>query len=312
MLQEIQTSYVTPQSSSQNLQSILIAIGEQPEHLFGVHFISNFFHDFDRIHFNLMHLLPPDYATGIGPYGLPIEGGRMDESLYARHQERGKHSLLHASGLLLRAGIPSQSISLVSKPQVESKAIDLIQESAKNQHHALVLGNRGRSWLDAMLDGIPDITREVIEASCGIPLWLAPSVIEKRRDILLCVDGSRHSLNMVKHVGETLGSQGVHNITLLRVLRDRNNNPTPPEVIFEDCKNILESDGVPSDSIRVRVITDNDTANGILTVCEKGKFAVVAMGRAGYGNSFMRRLLMGSVSTDVMRKLNNACLWLTC
>ncbi|MFV0347152.1 MAG: universal stress protein [Halodesulfovibrio sp.] len=312
MLQEVQSSKTAPRADVQDIPSLLIAVGEQPEHLFGVQFISQFFKDFDRMHFRLMHLLPPSHGVAPGPYGLPVEAGRMDEAIYNRHREMGRHSLQLASGMLRQAGIPEGNISLISRPQNQTKALDLIQESAANHHHALVLGNRGRSWFEAMLDGIPDITREVIDASCGIPLWIAPSIVEKRRDILLCVDGSRYAMNMVRHVGETLGSQGTQNVTLLRVLRDRNNNPTPPEVIFEECRNALEEHGVPSDSIRVRVVTDNDPAAGILSVCERGKFAVVAMGRAGYGNSFMRRLLMGSVSRDVMRQLNNACLWLTC
>jgi len=287
-------------------------VGEQPEHLFGVQFATQFFRDFDRVHFKLMHLLPPDHATANGPYGIPIETGRMDEALYARHKQLGQASLRHAFEQLHLAGIPQEHITMTSRPQNQSKALDLIQESAASNHHALVLGNRGRSWLEAMLEGIPDITREVIEASCGIPLWLAPSRLEKRRDILICVDGSRHAMNMVHHVGETIGSQGIHCVTLLRVLRDRNNNPTPPEVIFEECRAALETHGVPAAAIRVRIITDNDPANAILYACERGKFAVVAMGRAGFGDSFMRRMLMGSVARDVMRKLDNACLWLTC
>lgn len=314
MLQEAQDhpALSAATATRTTLPNILIAVGEQPEHLFGIRFATNFFRDFDRLHFRLMHLLPPERAVANGPYGIPIETGRMDEAIYARHNQLGKTSLQHAATQLQQVGIPPEHITTVSRPQNKTKALDLISEAAAHNHHALVLGNRGRSWLEAMLEGIPDITQEVIEASCGIPLWVAPSRIEQRRDVLLCVDGSRHAMNMVHHVGQTLGSQGMHSITLLRVLRDRHNNPTPPEIIFEECRIALESHGVPSSSIRVRVITDNDPANAILYACERGKFAVVAMGRAGVGDSFMRRLLMGSVSADVMRKLTTACLWLTC
>ncbi len=292
--------------------TILIAVGENPEHQYGVQFAANFFHDFDQLSFRLLHLLPPEHGTLSGPYGLPVEGGRMDSALYDRHETLGKSSLQGACTRLIAAGVPEGNITTLSRPQDRSKALDLIQESAASSHHALVLGNRGRSWLEAALEGIPDITREVIDSSCGVPLWIAPSVIEARRNVLLCVDGSRPSLNMTRHVGRTLGSQGGHTVTMLRVLRDKNNNPTPPEAMFAACQSILEAEGVPADRIRLRIITENEPAKAILTTCEKGKFAVVAMGRAGFGDSFMRRLLMGSVSMAVMRQLRSACLWLTC
>lgn len=294
------------------LPELLIAVGANPHHQFGVQFAASFFHDFDSIRFRLIHLLPPEQAVVQGPYGVLLEGGRMDEALYRQHERQGMESLEYARATLCGAGVPEEHVTLVSRPQEQGKALDLIRESAQNNHHALVLGKRGRSWLESTLDGIPDITGEIIDATCGVPLWVAPDALRKRRNILLCLDGSQQCMNMARHVGRTVGSQGNHSITMLRVLRDRHNNPVPPEIMFSQCRDVLESEGVPSDAIRMRVVTDNNPADAILSTCDRGKFAVIAMGRAGYGNSFLRRLLIGSVSMSVLRRLQNACLWLSC
>ena len=322
-------------STIEQQPSVLIGVGSDHTKQYGIRFVKDFFHQDDRVNFTLFHL---QLAKSLQIFGTNERSSSakeiVAEEFIARTGEQ-LSCLNTAQENLKKVGISSNRLALLSRLQTHSKAWDLMKEAADGNHDALVLGKRGKTWFESMINGSADITKEVIEQSCAIPVWLAPSSIHGRRNVLLCVDGSRSSRNITKHVAQVLAGNNEHTITVLHVAPGKKYATASPSVSFltkqsrnqrkaqcsisktshqvvQDTVELLRANGVASDVIKTRLTHSNDPASVIMEASDQGNFAVVAMGRSGSGNSFMRCKLMGSSVTRVWKKLDNACLWLSC
>ena len=292
--------------------SILLAVGENPQNHFGAKFLASFFSNNKNVKISLLHILPPEKIEHRGPYGMSIQGGRMDDELYSKHATAAKKALTSVHDLLLDAGLDEDNISIEARSQKGTTAEDIFSASVAGNHSALLLGKRGRSWLEDVFAGIPNITQEIITASCGMPIWTAFGHEHTNNNILLCVDGSRSSHNIAKHVGKTLAHSHGHSITMLRVLRKNTATQKTADQIFKECSTILQDEGIREDRLNYKVLINENIPQAIITEANNGQYAVVAAGRSGAGNSFVRNLLIGSVSLQLWQKLDKNCFWMTC
>ncbi|MBG0775204.1 MAG: universal stress protein [Desulfovibrionaceae bacterium] len=303
---------IAPQVRPETERSILITVGEEPQHLYAARFAAHFFQEVPNVRFTLLGVLPPEETEIRGFYRTVVGTGQMDEDVRKLHTDRRREALETARRLLMSGGAGKGDINVRLRTQRTSMVLDIIDEAALGGYDACALGNRGRTWLDDMLEGTENITKEIIERSCGIPLWLCRTPAPSGRDVLLCVDGSEPANRMARHVGRILGSSGAHRVTILRVRREGAANPEEPEITFAAARALLEAEGVPPHTITTRVVEDNDPARAILNEAEYGRFAVVAAGRGGAGGGLLRRLFMGSVSHALYNRLTDAALWVCC
>ena len=322
-------------SQNETQRNVLIGVGNDHTKQYGIRFVKEFFYQDDRANFTLFHLQTAKSLQLLGTSKRSSSANKIvAEDFLARTGEQ-LSCLITAQQSLKQVGISSNRIALLSKLQSHSKAWELMDEAANGNHDALVLGKRGKSWFESMINGSTDITKEVIERSCARPVWLAPSSIHGRRNVLLCVDGSRSSRNITKHVAQMLAGNNGHTITVLHVAPGKKYATASPSVAFlnqqsrnqrkaqcfiskashqivQEAVELLLAGGVQSDAIETRLAHSNDPASVIMETSDQGNFAVVAMGRSGSGNSFMRCKLMGTSVARVWKKLDNACLWLSC
>lgn len=322
-------------SQNRTQPSVLIGVGNDHTKQYGIRFVRDFFCQDELAKFTLFHLQNAKTLQLPGTDERSVSAKEtVAEEFLARTGEQ-LSCLVTAQASLKQVGISSNRLALLSRLQTHSKAWDLMDEAANGNHDALVLGKRGKSWFESMINGSTDITKEVIEQSCARPIWLAPSSIHGRRNVLLCVDGSRSSRNITEHVAQMVASNPMHTITVLHVAPGKKYTTASPSVAFlnkqsrnqrkaqcfisktshqvvADAVALLVANGVEESVIRTQLTHSNDPASVIMETSDQGNFAVVAMGRSGTGNSFMRHMLMGSSVAHVWKKLDNACLWLSC
>ena len=322
-------------SENDTQRGVLIGVGNDHTKQYGVRFVRDFFYQDDQTNFTLFHLQTAKHLQLLGTNKRSSSANKTVAEEFLAQAGDQLSCLITAQESLKQVGISSNQVALLSRLQTRTKAWDLMEEAATGNHDALVLGKRGKSWFESMINGSTDITKEVIERSCARPVWLAPSSIHGRRNVLLCVDGSRSSRNITKHVSEMLAGNPTHTITVLHVAPGKKYATASPSVAFlnkqsrnqrkaqcfisktsqdvvQEAVSLLLAGGVKEEAIQTQMAHSNDPASVIMETSDQGNFAVVAMGRSGSGNSFMRCQLMGTSVARVWKKLDNACLWLSC
>jgi phosphoglycerate kinase len=121
--------------------------------------------------------------------------------------------------------------------------------------------------------------------------------IEPRpRHILLPVDGSPHSLEAARKLGELLNVQGTE-ISLLRVEDglEEDSRETDAKKIFSATNAALASQGLTAHR---QLLVEGDPADEILKFADDEGIDLIAMG--SHGRTGVLRLLMGSVSRKVL------------
>jgi nucleotide-binding universal stress UspA family protein len=88
-----------------------------------------------------------------------------------------------------------------------------------------------------------------------------------------------------------------------------NRKKVEPEVLFQQCRELLAENEYPDPLVQVRQIESSDIAKAITAQAEDGKFAVVAVGRSGSGGCSLRDMFLGSVSFGLFKELSGSVLW---
>ncbi len=290
----------------------LVAVSEHKEHLQGIRFMSGFFQSRTGVLVELVFLLPPRTGTLRGPYGTIMGLGSMDESIFAMHVERGRRAVEEATRLLIQEGFGADAVRVELTSPKDALNRDMLERVLQGQFDAIVMGNRGRGWLERALEGEVDIGEELMRGSCRVPLWICATPRPGAGNVLLCLDGSEMAYAMARHVGAMLRAEVWHTVTLLRVKRDTPASPYSPEEILEQGREILRQAGIADQRIEAKIVVHNDVVQAIMHKAEVGNYAVVATGRQGAGAGMIRRVFMGSVTEKLFRTMQQGSLWVLC
>ena len=189
-----------------------------------------------------------------------------------------------------------------------SRIADIIKEGETGLYDAVVFGRRAMIRLEHFLD--KSASEEMLEAKFNFPLWLCRDVDYGRHGVLLCVDDSEAFRRMADHVGFILQGETAHTVTLLRIMK-KSDEPEKPEGLFSDAISTLEDNGFPTRLIRTRLEVSDDIPGAILREAERGRYAVVAVGRTGLRKGPLAKLFATSVTVALFRKLTGAALWVS-
>ena len=74
-------------------------------------------------------------------------------------------------------------------------------------------------------------------------------------------------------------------------------------------KRHLTDNAFSEEMIKTKAVEAGNVVKAILKEAEQGKFAVVATGRTGKGQGFLKNLFMGLASSDLFNELEKAALW---
>lgn len=291
---------------------LLVAVSEHKEHLLGIRFMSGFFQSGTEVLVELIFLLPPRTGTLHGPYGTIMGQGSMDESIFAMHVERGREALEEARNRLVQEGFHKDRIKIRLTAPRDALHREMLERVVQGEFDAIVMGNRGRGWLERALEGEVDIGEELMRGSCRVPLWICAEPRPQAQNVLLCLDGSEMAYAMAGHVGDMLRCQERHKVTLLRVKRDTPAGTLTPEEIFARGREILKHAGVADRRMDAKIVVDNDVVQAIMDEVEACNYAVVATGRKGVGSGMIDRIFMGSVTEKLFRKMRQGALWVLC
>lgn len=284
---------------------ILVTVSRDRSAQYGLRFVSDFFHNKDQLRLTL-------FSTAASP--LPVASTadaseRRENERIRKQRERECHEALDkAQKYCLNNGFMEQRLERKMHFHMMSTAMDIIREAERGLYDAVVLGSRGLSWLEEFMAN--STSKEILDTRLTIPLWICRKPERNRSNVLACVDDSEQSFRMVDHVAFILENEQMHNVTLMNVYDPHSGDRVFADDVFDHCEKILVHGGVAPDRINRRYIEDYNVTRAILTVAQRDRFAAVSAGRTGEDKSFMQRLFMGSVSSELFHKLTGSVLWL--
>jgi nucleotide-binding universal stress UspA family protein len=286
---------------------LLVAVSEQQSAMCGIRFVGRFFTNKDCMRLTLFFTSPKPVVLDETVYDP--EAGMGADKIALQYEARGRKAMEAAKKELVRQGFRSDQINTKLHIRKISKVMDLIHEGERGHYDAVVLGRRGLSWLEEAFED--SVSKGLLEQIFLFPLWLCKRPDMDRRNVLVCVDGSEAAFRMADHVGFILGSDQMHDITILMVHGKKNGTTLTTDKVLSKTKQHLFDNGVPSEMIHTKIIVSNNVAESILNVAEEGQFAAVALGRRKAQQGFLRKLFTGSVSSRIFRELQRTSLWIS-
>ncbi|MFC1891769.1 universal stress protein, partial [Thermodesulfobacteriota bacterium] len=204
---------------------------------------------------------------------------------------------------LIQAGFKQTQIDTKLHVRKISKVMDIIHEGEKGLYDAVVLGRRGLSWLAENFED--SVSKGLMEKRFNFPIWFCRGSAFNQNKVLLCLEGTDASYRAADHVGFMLKNETAYEVTLLNVNKQ---NEKSAESIFAKGKEHLINNGFPSQQIKEQVIISNKGAETILKVATEGQFTAVALGRKRAEHSLLKKMYKGSVTSKLLRGLEQSAL----
>jgi len=269
-------------------KNLLLTVSDDPSALFGVRFVNVFFQNKDQIKFTLFFIAPAGqrFSSSVPD----TEGDTCSLAL-----EKSMHSLING-------GFLQEHILCKIKKRTVSTAKDIITEGNKGLYDAIILGRRGISRLEELIND--SVSIKVLEGKRKSPIWICRQIDPNRKNVLVCLDGSQEALRMVDHAGFFLSGQSEHKITLLHVHQES----TDPGMIFQQAINTLKEHDIDESRVESKVLKSSNVASMIEKEAHAGMFSVVAVGYTGTSKRGV--LTIGSVATQLCYNLTGSALWI--
>lgn len=271
------------------LRKLLITVSEDVGFLHGVRFVSHFFSPGPDIQMDLI-LMPPAPVSESPHDPIPLETAiRMAEKLFAD------------------AGFAVAPLVSMSTPFQCQSLEDLAYVADHGRYDAVVLGRRGAARLEEYL--AVRYNETVFDANLDYPFWVCREPDICRKNVLLCVDGSKQGLCAADHVGFMCRNETRHSICVAYFTDSAQRDRRDEELIIENALRMLRVNDIPDERITTKIFTDQDHFHGVLREADQGHYAVVAVGRAGAGRGMMNQRQFGTVTLRLARSLTKASLW---
>jgi nucleotide-binding universal stress UspA family protein len=226
-------------------------------------------------------------------------------------------------------GVAEERIEFKSQLRIRGVAKDILQACSAGLFDAVIMGRRGLSGLQGMLAG--SVSSSLVNSAVDTPVWLVDEE-GPSPDIMVAVDGSKHSFNAVDHLAFIIGGNTDVKITLFH-LSPRLKDVFPADIEDEDIDSkvleelILKGDKERIDKFYARAkkrfteagiqksqidfVTKKGTkrvgkiGKSVLDEYRKGKFGTLVVGRRGVN----KKLFTGTVSTYLVNQFTAGALW---
>ena len=282
---------------------LLITVGDDPDSLFGVRFVSSFFRNKEHIKLTLLHVAPRFESMDTKEY---LRVHEMDLILSEIYAKKGQQALETSERILLHQDFSSRRISTRLIHKRYGMFRDILEEARQGNYHAIVLGRRGYSIFEKIL--YPRLSEEVMDLDIDFPFWICRHPERGLKNVLLCIDGSESSLRAAEHVGFMMKREEEHGITLLHVDTE---NSRDVEMIMSAAKQKLLDHGIGEERIKRLLLDDPDVAGAFRREASRGSYAVVALGRHGIGSEWTSdKRFMGSKSLELLETMERSALWI--
>ncbi len=260
----------------------------------------------------LLHVMEGSYiAKHMENIDIRVEhvlSSDLIQKLRREHIERNiQPDMDKAASLLKEMGVAG-SINIIIE---DGNPADVIADMANQEGYStVVMQRRGVSKMHEMFMG--SVTSRLLHRDLSATVYLTGSSDESRdcntADILIALDGSEHSRAALDEAAVLLGKCTELEKAVLVSVADAasyasvlESGKTPEEQslsLLDDAASMLESSGVPGDSIIKVARYGKDAASAIEEEVKARKIDTVFMGRRGI--SAIAELFIGSVSQKVI------------
>ena len=274
----------------------LLTVSKDTSHHYGVRFLGYFFQDKNDVLVDVLNItrqpLGTSYSSGVTKNVTPAE----------------KDFLSEVKQKMLDFGFPESNVRTDSRQSSFSTVGDIIAYGRKGLYDSIILGRRGLSLIENLIQD--SVSSRVLDEQCDMPIWICREPERHKKHLLLCTDGSQQSLNTADHVGFVLGAAPENNITVLHVGSPRSGGAQ--QEILDNTVNQILDNGFPRERISTLTLEGNNAARVILNFAGKNNFAAIAMGRKCQTapRTGLGRFFVGSVSGEVLNKLEGTSLWI--
>jgi len=282
---------------------LLLTISHDQAALHAVRFASSFFRNKDQAEITLLYVAPNpkqnfDRTQNTGDMTTDVE------KLSASYQKKGNASLHRAANMLISNGFDPDTVKTTLLFRSVSTAGDIAVQANKGMYDAVLLGLRGLSLLEELIEG--SISKSVLDEGIQCPLWFCRKPETDRKNVLLCTDGSRESLCIADHIGFMLENEPEHHITILHV---QDGSTDKSEAVIAGARQELVNNSISEDRIDALAIPGKNPSKIIMNHALENNYAVIGMGRRGRGNTGLSRLFMGSTTQNILKSLQEVSLW---
>lgn len=256
---------------------------------------------------------------------------RKQFASWLRKREEDAHRFIEeASRILQRGGTKRGQIKTKQVRQVVGVARDIIREMDSQRFDSAVIGKKGMSWFDEFFLG--SITSKLLEISEGHPLWVVEGKGFPSRRILIAMDETENSLNLVRYAGRML--QGLKDVEILfyhfccpfveglapeerekmREVEEKIAEREKEKVLhcYDEAQRILLDFGFAKKSIRRSFDYDpsappQKVAQAVLKELRTGNCGTLIVGRKG--STRAREFRVGSVALRTVAEAQNCAVW---
>ena len=279
----------------------LATISNDVNNLFGVRFLCSFFSKASDYQVTLLHISSPKTN----------DKNQTNSTLWDNPEESPNNqppppAVTKSLELLKTKDIPLTQVTTKTVQEKFGKVQDILKESSNGLYDAVVLGKRASYTLQWIFERATDETvlKMIKDTNCVSPLWICPDVDPKRKNVLLCIDGSANSFRTVDHVGFILSAEKQHTITLFYV----DNNPDTESLeLFEEAEAILKEHNIDPKQILRKITRGSSVSSTIKSELHKGGYAVVALGMRGHKGSSPN--LVSKTTGKLISVVEKASLW---
>lgn len=269
----------------------LLAVSRDVTQQYGVRFLGYFFQKRDDVLVDVLNVGPGSQGAGKGA-----------------SPDKERDFLQEVKQKLVDFGFPNQNIKTDSRQGSISTVRDIAAYGRKGLYDSMILGRRGLSLIENLIQD--SVSRRIMDEQCDVPIWICREPERRKKHLLLCTDGSQQSLNTADHVGFVMGASPENKITVLHVRSSKSFDNE--QEIFDKTISQITDNGYPGDRISALTLEGSNAAGVILNYARENSFAVIAMGRQCQSTpkTGLARFFVGSVSGEVLNKLEGASLWI--
>jgi nucleotide-binding universal stress UspA family protein len=288
-------------------------------------YIGDFFGPRHRVVVNLVYVMPalPPILVEESRHNRQTAG--MLKKMEQKHHETAKTALDLGRQRLLKLGIVEERIRTGIQMQTTTIANDICNFAQNASADAIVLGSRGKSRLESFF--INATATKVIEAGKLCPAWIVLGKV-KQQGVLIAVDRSSEALRAVDHAGFMIADSD-HPVTLFysqrsltafvprqvvdaapnmeHIWQDRIGKAIAP--VMQKARQMLIDAGVEASRIKIQISEGTRSAAAdIIKSARKLNCGTIILGRRG--TTAQSKLLMGSVSRNVMEGCEDTAVWI--
>ena len=306
-------------------KKILIAVDDSIHSKNAIRYASNMAAFVKDVNYTLFHVQPT-----ISQYLLDeAEKDRAAKAelkkIVEKNTEAGNNLLEEHREQMIKMGVATQSVDIVTQPRMAGLAKDILRYSHSGLYDSIVMGRRGLSGLQEAIMG--SVSANVLEHSNSIPIWLIDGEVKSSR-LMFAVDGSENSLKALDHLALMMGNNPDIEVLFFHVQPkvsdfcpidfESAENDRIEELVLRGDKNCvdqffahalkrLKDAGIDDSQIEVKVSNALfNPGKAIIEEAKQGDYGTIIIGRRGINRTFFT----GSVSRYVINQISDKALWI--